>query len=159
MAYSFLGHGRGQHIVQLARTLVPRVAAEQGDGRTGGYLCFRDLATDAVFYAPMGKIDPLKREKYIEFCQEKALRLSRNQEHFSSWQSRVVSDSQYGGAIRTGFDEVLSFSGLPELVDEALCLAIAVIVGSLEHSAAEEIAALSSNPHFERVFQLACRRD
>jgi hypothetical protein len=73
--------------------------------------------------------------KYHTFSFEKALRLAQMHKahgHVSSWQSRDVSQALFGGAVllycdldKRGAKQayfVLSFSGLPELGDEAAVL-------------------------------------
>lgn len=64
---------------------------------------------------------PEKGKQSFDFSLEKGRRLIEHPDHLSSWQSRDPDNSKWGGAIRVG-EFILSFSGLPELVDEALML-------------------------------------
>ncbi len=72
-----------------------------------------------------------KALKYWEFAQEKADRLANHfdEGHLSSYQSRAPEKMRWGGAIRSPGDWVLSFSGFPELMDEAFMLAVVHYAG------------------------------
>lgn len=91
------------------------------EGETGGYLCVADRAGTPLVVAKIGEVDAEKTSKYMSFCQEKARRLADHPEHVASWQSRKPDEDQYGGAV-SGDHYILSFSGLPELADEAVML-------------------------------------
>ena len=128
--------------------------------RAGGYFC---LSTVCYSNAPLRVMmvgDPPadKRAKYFELCIEKANRLIANglgpQQHKLSWQSRNEAYDQWGGAVRWG-DYVFSFSGLPELADEALMLYLLYTAhgwgGVSSHPSDVDLARLGSisgNPHF-----------
>ncbi len=90
----------------------------------GGYLCVASLDGYILGILGLGKISKLKADKYFGLCQEKAKRLAANPDHLSSWQTRDESKNQFGGAIRTNY-VILSFSGFPELLDEAYVLHLA----------------------------------
>ena len=136
--------------------LLPKI----GDpDRRGGFLCLLslDIPHAPILTAVIGSVPCGKAAKYFELCQEKAGRLSCHSEHLSSWQSRaeprlpMVSTGdklgKWGGAIRCGAHRlILSFSGLPELADAALCLNVAIRRGWLDVVKAYEISRISSNP-------------
>lgn len=132
-----------EHIIAKA---VPIIAEPH---RRGGYLC---IASDSgVIYATAryGEIaSGEKAQRYIKLSQEKALRLAIHPEHVSSWQSRDKTADQSGGAIRVGH-LIYSFSGLPELWDEAcmIALAKAVPMANVDVSYWKSISDASSNPH------------
>lgn len=92
-------------------------------GRRGGGFCLAD-AGSGMFYtvALIGETPQEKTRKYLELCQEKARRLAQHPEHVSSWQTRNPPE-RWGGAIRAD-EHIFSFSGLPELGDEALMLKV-----------------------------------
>lgn len=125
--------------------------------RIGGYFCLANKNSGLpVMVFPVGKFHMLSektREKYCAFSQEKALRLAENPLHQSSWQSRNESKMKYGGAVR-GRTFIFSFSGLPEKLDEAAMLTLAVEAGDLDHSSAFAIAQTNGNEFFTQVYNL-----
>lgn len=115
--------------------------------RRGGYLCVarvNDGIATPVVIALVGELPDLKLERCIYLCQEKMHRLADHPDHASAWQSRDPKEKKYGGAIRAG-DFILSFSGLPELADEALILGVAVRLGIMNRDAADLVAEISDN--------------
>lgn len=136
---------------KLAELTVVAVAEAFGDGRTGG--CLHARLTDGTPLLDellVGQPDPAKLSKYIEFAtQEKPDRLLEHPTHILSWQSRNPDANQWGGAIilpmGVTHSIVIAFSGFPEMVDEAFCLALAVQMKWVSITAANEIAAISSN--------------
>ena len=97
-----------------------------------------------------------KRRKYLEFSQEKGRRLFLNRTHLSSYQSRDVKSKCFGGAIRSKY-LILSFSGLPELGDEAVCLALAVHFKWISMEEAKKIISLSDNKIFHALMKTVSR--
>ncbi|MBP6943046.1 MAG: hypothetical protein KBB55_03305 [Candidatus Buchananbacteria bacterium] len=93
------------------------------DRRFGGFFCLLGVwqPETPILIQQVGEQPEEKRINSFGFCQEKAQRLARNPDHCSSWQSRNVALRHYGGAIRCG-EYIISFSGLPELGDEAMML-------------------------------------
>ncbi len=120
------------------------------NGREGGYITIKNAQSgmiEAIYL--IGSIQKGKEEKYLTLSQEKANRLFRIRmaggNDSTSWQSRNEEKMEYGGAI---FFEVwneeyiLSFSGLPELGDEA-CMFITQILISSESTEMIELVASS----------------
>lgn len=95
---------------------------ESRRGKKGGWICIMDPGGEIVVHEQIGEIGPEKPEKYQQVSKEKATRLRAHPEHRTSWQSRNPEQGQWGGAIRTIDGWIFSFSGLPELWDEALML-------------------------------------
>ena len=97
----------------------------------------------------VGECKPEKVKKYYSLANAKAVRLYSfaSQNHVSSWQSRDKDANRWGGAIRAG-DVIFSFSGLPELADEAVMLVAAVICNFISLEEAEKIAIVSDNVTF-----------
>lgn len=126
------------------------VAALKDRQRLGGYFCLlsRAAAPDPfVFYhEPVGAVGPEKAEKYFNLSLEKAIRVG-TRGHQSSWQSRDPDSGKWGGAIIAG-SWILSFSGLPELADEAVMLVTAVMSRLMTVVEARAIADISQNPYF-----------
>ena len=93
--------------------------------RSGGYFCLADAETVLpLLIMAVGQVPVEKAGKYLSFCQEKAKRLAEHPDHLSSWESRNPEKEQWGGAVRVG-EFIFSFSGLPEMGDEAVMLAVA----------------------------------
>lgn len=99
--------------------------------------------------------DPDFAKQCFGYCQEKALRLLANPEHFSSWQSRDFDAERFGGAITTPSvslmpaicrDLILSASGLPEHGDEAFDLTLGVCFNLLNIGDVDQIITVSKNP-------------
>ncbi len=100
-----------------------------------GYLTVMDgTSGEIIFTVPFGEIPEDKQEKYFELSQEKAHRLFSQvcmnlpDGHTSSFQSRNVEEDKYGGSIYLNAQTtvlILSFSGMPELIDEAMMLVLA----------------------------------
>jgi len=132
-----------REILRLNELLPP------GEKRGGGYLCITKMKGDIPEDAPfliiqVGAPTREKVLKYLEFSQEKALRLSAHPDHISSWQSRDYESNRYGGAIRAeGY--ILSFSGLTELADEAVLVNTAFRLGLISGGRCFEIAKVSGN--------------
>lgn len=89
-----------------------------------------------------------KGSQSFDFALEKSRRLREHPDHLSSWQSRDPSSNKWGGAIRVG-QFILSFSGLPELVDEALMLNLVHPNRLPRHQLHEEV------PEYEYLRQVA----
>ncbi|MDO8444059.1 MAG: hypothetical protein Q7S80_00965 [bacterium] len=121
---------------------------------TGGYFCLKMLGAEGFLVKPMlvGHVINGKDDRYIELCQEKATRLEARHESngdVTSWQSRDPESDRWGGAILgpDGHDRqyAFSFSGLPDLCDEAVTLLTAVKVGHLSGEEALEIGDVSGS--------------
>ena len=101
-----------------------------------------------------------------DISKEKAKRLSskENYEHISSWQSRNPDLKRYGGAIKihtkvmNTFSRdienvilILSFSGLPEVGDEALVLLLAREMGWLSEARITTYTEISGNELYAKA--------
>lgn len=151
------------HLLLEAAEAVLASMREKGlidESRTGGYMTVLfpgdRFLPPPLLVAQIGEpADPEKIEKYFSFSQEKAQRLITNANvagQLSSWQSRDPQKNKWGGAIRAG-DYILSFSGLPELADEALMLAVAVSLKMLIPEQADWIADISDNDFYRRLIE------
>jgi len=101
---------------------------------------------------PDSQIPSEKLSAFLVNSQEKADRLTHKINDVSSYQSRNPEKSRYGGGIRC-IGWVFSFSGLPELPDEALMLTCAVRLDIIDIQEAESIAAISDNPYLTAMLQ------
>ena len=59
---------------------------------------------------------------------------------------------KWGGAIRAG-DYIISFSGFPELWDEAAMLVLAIRMGWLDQTATLRRISRKRNPHFRVLLE------
>ena len=126
------------------------------EDRQWGYLTITSAADARILYVfQVGECPLEKAEKYFRLSQEKARRLFNQigAGGKSSWQSRNEKNGQWGGAI-CAENVIVSFSGLPELADEAVSLMTAVLCGWLAIERAREIAAISNNKFLEQLLQL-----
>jgi hypothetical protein len=118
-------------------------------GREGGYFCLADGRTGFPYAIVLiGSVPEEKSAKYLALCQEKALRLVSNPQHVSSWESRDPENGKWGGAVRVD-NLIYSFSGFPELGDEATMLATAAAWRPCTRAEIYQIIARSDNPYWE----------
>lgn len=118
---------------------------EADEEHRGGFLCILTPgmpAPDLVTW--IGECPWHRAERRFRLSQEKATRLAAHPDHFSSWQSRNPDKDQWGGAIRTR-GPIVSFSGLPEKADEAICLATAWRCGLIDTVTIDELVKVSDN--------------
>jgi len=123
------------------------ISVIQPEGRKGGYFCLLDHATGTFLIPPtlIGEVTNGEGDKYAEYCAEKARRISIlidadvNHTHSSdpwlSWESRDSDKQRWGGAVGCGLDGrivIFSFSGLPEMGDEAAMFLTSAKMGVLE---------------------------
>ncbi|MBU1033110.1 MAG: hypothetical protein ABII13_01360 [Patescibacteria group bacterium] len=111
-------------LLKMVLVEMPKHLDEDEKWRKGGWFCLISEDGMILVYDPMGEVPSDKNEKYRSFSIEKATRLWKHPEHTTSRQSRNEDLDHYSGAIRAR-NHVFSFSGLPELWDEALMLYIA----------------------------------
>jgi len=116
--------------------------------KRSGYLTIRRKSDGRILWvAEIGDCPQIKAKKYFEFSVEKGERLFHHPKHISSWQSRDSEKGRWGGAIVAN-ELIISFSGLPELLDEAAVLAFAIFLRWISPEQVEKIAKISSNSHY-----------
>ena len=129
-----------------------------------GYLTVMDGTNgEIIFTVPFGEIPKDKQEKYFELSQEKAHRLFSQvcmnlpDGHTSSFQSRNVDEDKYGGSIYLNLHStvlILSFSGMPELIDEAMMIVLAEKVRiEIGKSPRKKIEACYRNQYWELLLK------
>lgn len=112
--------------VELFLHLINSSLDENDRWRKGGWIHINDPDGNVVLHERLGEIAFLENNAmYQSLSAEKSSRLRGHPDYRTSWQSREPEHDRYGGAIRTSNGYIFSFSGLPELWDEALMLAIA----------------------------------
>jgi hypothetical protein len=142
----------------------------QAEEKVGYFSARSDVDGRILTLFQVGTCRPEKWCKYATLSLEKGERLFHFKEHQSSWKTRnegirILALGQsgffepwgkWGGAIRlAGHQLIFSFSGLPELGDEAVVLWVAVKIGLLSVEKAKEIATISSNPFLEQMLLAA----
>ncbi|MBP6858911.1 MAG: hypothetical protein KBC33_03745 [Candidatus Pacebacteria bacterium] len=147
-------HSDLTEIIEKAAVIVAKACSiNHHEGKKGGYLCVTNPTGQVHAVLMIGTVpDPEKSRKYFDYCQEKAARLAEHRNHVSSWQSRDPNRDRWGGAIRCK-EHILSFSGLPEIWDEAIVLTIGYIYPCriILHADLEHICKISSNDHTHRL--------
>lgn len=150
------------HVLTINDNRKLAIVEVQNDCRwKGGYLTIASkLAGELLLCVRTGVIPhkddanptyQTKGRKYLHCSKEKARRLIETSHlygHMSSWQSRNEANDEFSGAVWCDTFAV-SFSGLPELVDEALCLVLSLHFNWIDVKRADKIAALSNNPYFK----------
>lgn len=122
-----------------------------------GYFTLRDAVSGRVMLLCQTGICPDdKAEIFFQNSLEKGQRLFSNFAHLhfhkSSWQSRD-GVTKFAGAIFIP-NLILSFSGLPELADEAIMLMLAINLGLGEENYCNGIAKISGNNIFHDLKSL-----
>lgn len=137
-------------LIETVRYLFPlaeKLVAYKG---RGGYLTIIDLKLSAILgTARIGAPPPKKFKKYFRLSAEKALRLLRHPKHNTSRQTRDIKRNKFSGAVR-GSQFIVSFSGLPEIWDEALVISALVIEKEISFSRALKI----TNTRTRKVFKV-----
>lgn len=147
-------------LLDLARGMYE---SEESKTNRRGYLTLMNAITgEIVFTVPFGEIPEEKNKKYFNYSQEKALRLFSQVNlhlkngHTTSYESRNVNENMYGGAILLeshSISVILSFSGMPELIDEAMMLVVAdrlVRLYGLKN--VTKIEAVERNPYWKPLW-------
>ncbi len=144
-------------ILDLARGMTD-IKGREFDRR--GFLTLMDgITCKILFTITFGEIPEDKRELYFNLSQEKAIRLFTTGlplGHTTSYESRDTNKDQYGGAIYVDLHStivILSFSGMPELIDEVM---MTVLAKGLSMEVCKpiltKIEALERNPYREQMY-------
>jgi hypothetical protein len=146
---------RNSSILWIVEKLVEESTKLHGNlkpARRGGYLAVLVRGEPGFSLCSRVGIFIDDSEQYLTFSKEKAERLQGLwHQHLSSWQSRDPDQGRWGGAIRAD-QIIISFSGLPELVDEAVVTAAAYWLGELtEYAQVLKIVDISKNPFTEEL--------
>lgn len=129
-------------------------SAGQPPDKCGGYLAVIELGRgDLEMLVCLGYSPPEKVEKRVEFAIEKGKRLYGLTD-FTSYESRRPEMDRWGGAVR-GRELIFSFSGLPELWDEAAMLVLAIRLGQLQETDVCDVISEERNPHLRLLLGLA----
>lgn len=125
------------------------------DGRKGACLAIlatRDTRHDdkEVLVFDIGDIPPDKVEEKRDLAKEKVLRLERNPDHLTSFESQDKKLNHYGGAVRANPRLLISLSGFkPAVLDQEFCILLAMLDYQMSALRAHEIRqrTLHEYPH------------
>jgi hypothetical protein len=145
-------------VIELVERIIDwynRNLITNGEAPKTGYFTVRCGRTGFVLLqCQVGECRDEKASKYRYFSEEKGKRLFRRRcqglSDISSWQSKDEDAAQYAGAIYIS-DLILSFSGLPELADEAVMLCLAKRVGWASPTEIAKILSLNNNPVYSEL--------
>ena len=146
-------------ILDFAREIC--ILNELGDSRRGYLTLMNGVTGEIVFTVPFGEIPEEKIEKYFELSQEKANRLFTHVNmhlpngHTTSFESRNEGEQKYGGAVFLNGRQssvILSFSGMTELIDEAMMLVLAdQLAINIHLKGITRIEACKRNPYWKSL--------
>jgi len=144
-----------ERIIETLVANFPDFATSGGFLKKGGYLSVFSIPNAMLgFISCVGSIvPPEKWQDYARNSQEKGIRLlTTHQElgHLTSYESRDPDNNKWGGAVYAD-KYIFSFSGLPELADEAIMLTLAVELDFLSLQNASDIAKRNNNPIFDSL--------
>jgi hypothetical protein len=180
ISYKERGLGPFSHIARLSQRVFETATlllSDSGDIRHYGVLTILSDKWSPLMlrHVPdcMSENNPIdldKLNKYTALSEEKIFRLLVNHRHSTSYQSRdpeaiirgQAKDQKpwgkWGGAILCTHNNqryFLSFSGLPELWDEAMMFALAIKLGWIKKSSVLKKISPKRNPHLRPLLE-AC---
>lgn len=143
-------------LIELVQKGICLLVERCGIEKDCGYFTVFDTTAEGevVLICRIGVCPSGKAKKYFVFSQEKAQRLFSSPSHKTSFQSRDPENDKWGGAIRSTLPStplVTSFSGLPELADEALMTFVAYQAGWIDKPTTAIIADISNNPYIGNI--------
>lgn len=131
-------------IIKGLEIIIGRVRELYNSPGFGGYLVIADGTTGLpLVVAMLGDPELRKANQYFEDARENAQRLASHPEHYLSWQSRIEG-YKGAGAVRVGC-LIFSFSGLWEMLNEAMMLALGANTQQIRHADALVRAQISHN--------------
>jgi len=133
---------------QIVLPIAQRFAEEEDKG---GCLCVASSNGHPLLVGYVGGPAEERAGRFWVNALEKAARLGKNTGDISSFQSRNPDNRQWAGAVR-GSHVIISFSGLPELIDEALVLGLLRIKGMIADDRVAKVIAASNNTKAEEIF-------
>jgi hypothetical protein len=141
------------HIVAATVDLPGNEAPE----KQSGYLAVRERTSGRLLLLKMiGECPQDDIAKFVDFAREKGSRLIAGKD-VSSWESRNPEERKWGSAIVAG-GLIISFSGLKELIDEAVVLVLGLRLSWLTYGEAANIAQISGNHFMDNLYDLSKRR-
>jgi hypothetical protein len=148
-----------EYLVDISRKLNGNPNPE----KSGGWLTilYNPRGISGKNVLSVGNFPTEKNFKYHNLSQEKAYRLLahhfRDEEAFSSYQTRKPEENKWGGAVLEdvpSISRIISFSGLAEKIDEALSLSlIQYLNGYLNENLAKKVVEFSENEFYEPMIK------
>ncbi len=149
-------------IVEIASQIVGasiNVPGNEAPERQGGYLVIRERYSGIkLLVERIGKCPPADVAKYLDFAQIKGAILTESSD-ISSWQSRNPERGIWGGAIVVRDRLTISFSGLKEIIDEAVVLVLALRLSWLTHNEVIDITEISGNSFVKPLYNLSIPKE
>lgn len=143
------------YVDTMVKKFVQLPSNPKPENKSGYFTIRRKKDGRILLIAQIGECpDIIKAEKYRKFSIEKGQRLhnwNKHQGHLSSWQSRNEEKKRYAGAI-VAYDFILSFSGLPELGDEAVMMLLAFFLNWANYNDIVTITKISNNPFLDKLY-------
>lgn len=140
-----------QRIKELAEQAYATATPLDGRSYKGGYMCVvLGEGKPEVFAVGQPELHPEKEGGWKVNCRNKADRLLENPAHISAFQSYNLEAKKYYGGIRVRYQDtylIITFSGLSQELDEALCAWMAVELECLRPTEWHQIRYLSGNLH------------
>ncbi|MDB4991798.1 MAG: hypothetical protein JWL75_43 [Parcubacteria group bacterium] len=118
----------------------------RSEGKLGGYACVAQQDGLPILIMALGEPNEAKSATRLEFCQEKVRRLAANTAHSLSFESRDPDNNKWGGAAR-GKRYIVSFSGMPERLDEYFALAVLYHLQDLSEQEILRLLLAHDNPY------------
>ena len=148
-----------KRLIDISKTIETNTAPQ----KSGGYLTLGYGGFEKKKVLPIGDFPEEKAEKYFRLSQEKAHRvysdwLRNPNETISSYQTRNPEENKWGGAVLFNKDKgnIVSFSGLSEIADEALSLSLGFYLELMQDESYEKefekIVKISNNNIFYEMF-------
>ena len=141
--------------VGTATEAFTKVILSSASERKGGQFFLLRIKPREGYIMEIGQGPDQRLEKLGRTAVERGIRLLDNLplDHVSSYQSRNPKEGKLGGAI-LGEEFILSFSGLSELEDEAVVLAVGYRLRLISTLNLLNIYRMNRNPYFETLNQL-----
>lgn len=141
-----------KHLIEEVEMIAKKASELFCPERKGGYFCAQESNFNIPFLvSQIGEPAEEKRRKYFPLSQEKAFRVYVICGTETSYQTRNPAEDKWGGAIRVG-KYIFSFSGFPELVDEAVMIVLALRLRIINLETAKRLGSYSNNPHIIQLY-------
>ncbi len=143
-------------------TISQKIPSNPDRTREGGVLTVGVDGFSQKHVLDIGSYPADKGDKYTRLSQEKAHRayahwLRQPEVAVSSWQTRNPQEMMFGGAVLfppiKESPNIISFSGLAEITDEAISLVLGCYLGLAQRGYADKVAGISENQVYEELFK------
>jgi len=141
---------------QTAEPFGREFACRDGTERLGGTIALLNAHGDQMLLKRVGRPLAAKKQAFDTNAHRKCIGMFNRADDpscISSWTFRDpnADPPSYGGGIKLSSGSFLSFSGYPELLDEAYCIHIGATFGLLTQERVSEIVKVSGNTFMDEV--------